>query len=215
MRTFPLFAVALGLTVGFVLPAFFPGLRGSSQAGTALRLSLDETFERSEVVVEGRVHSATSGEDAAGLIYTDWVLATDRSFWGELDETFTVRFPGGVLSSGKGMVVPGMPRLTVGEDVVLFLGEASPMGMRLPTGLSQGKYRIVTSTTGQRTAIQTGEHVSLITARNTRTADGLDMLDYADLVARLEAMRQERLTREVSPVFTDREPVRGQATEDR
>ncbi len=212
MRTLPLFAIALGLTVGFVLPAFFPSLRGSSQAGTALRLSLEDTFERSDVVVEGRVHSATSGEDAEGLIYTDWVLRADRSYWGEVGETFTVRLPGGVLSTGKGMVVPGMPRLTVGEDVVLFLGEESPMGMRLPTGLSQGKFRIVTSTSGDRTAIQTGEHVSLITARNTRTADGLDMLDYADLVARLEAMRQDRLTREVPPILVDREPAGGAAT---
>jgi len=209
MRTFPLFAIALGLTVGFVLPAFFPGLRGSSQAGTALRLSLEDTFERSDVVVEGRVHGATSGEDAAGLIYTDWVLHTDRSYWGEVGETFTVRLPGGVLSTGKGMVVPGMPRLTIGEDVVLFLGAESPMGLRLPTGLSQGKFRIVTSTSGVRTAIQTGEHVSLITARSTRTADGFDMLDYADFVARLEAMRQERLTREVPPVLLDQEPVGG------
>lgn len=212
MRTSPLFAVAIGLTVGFVLPAFFPGLRGFSQAGTAIRLSLDDTFERSDVIVEGRVQSAISGEDAEGLIYTDWALRTERSFWGELDETFTVRLPGGVLSNGKGMVIPGMPRLTVGEDVVLFLGEASPMGMRLPTGLSQGKFRIVTSTTGKRTAIQTGEHVSLITARNTRTADGLDMLDYADLVARLEAMRQGRLTREVPPALADRRAVSGQTT---
>lgn len=193
MRTFPIFAIAVGLAAGFVAPAFFPSLRGSSEAGTALRMTLEEAFQRSELVVEGTVVDSTCGSDDQGLIYTDWTIEVDRSFWGQTAEVETIRMPGGVLASGKGMVVPGMPRLTLGEDVVLLMGEASAQGVRMPTGLSQGKYRIITSTDGERTAIQTGEHVSLITAQRTRAAAGLDMLPYADLVARLEAQRQERL----------------------
>lgn len=193
MRTFPVFAIAVGLTAGFVAPAFFPALRGSSEAGTALRMTLEETFQRSDLVVEGTVVESSCGEDPNGVIYTDWTVQVDRTYWGEEEEQRTIRMPGGVLASGKGMVVPGMPRLTVGENVVLLMSEASPQGVRMPTGLSQGKYRVVTSTDGERTAIQTGEHVSLITAQRTRAANGLDMLPYADLVARLEAQRQARL----------------------
>ena len=90
------------------------------------------------------------------------------------------------------MVIPGMPRLALDEDVILMLEAASKDGLRMPTGLSQGKFRIVTSAAGERTAVRTGDHVSLITARNTRTFSGLDMIDYADLKSRLEALRQER-----------------------
>lgn len=192
MRSLPVYAIAVGLTAGFVASALLPALRGSSEAGTAMRMTLEETFQRSELVVEGTVVGSSSGQDARGVIYTDWTVDVDRTFWGADEAQRTVRLPGGVLASGKGMVVPGMPRLSVGEDVVLLMGEASSEGLRLPTGLSQGKYRIVTSTDGERTAIQSGEHVSLITAQRTRAANGLDMMPFSDLVARLEAQAQAR-----------------------
>ncbi|MEC8511430.1 MAG: hypothetical protein VX015_04735 [Planctomycetota bacterium] len=193
MRRFPVFAIAVGLTAGFVASALSPALRGSSEAGTVLQMTLEEAFERSELVVEGTVVASVCGQDVRGVIYTDWTVAVNRTFWGTEEAQRTIRLPGGVLASGKGMVVPGMPRLSVGEDVVLLIGAASPEGMQLPTGLSQGKYRIVTSTDGERTAIRTGEHVSLVTARRTRAANGLDMMPFPDLVARLEARAQARL----------------------
>lgn len=192
MRSTTLFAALVGFVVGFVIPAFFPNLRDSSQAGTAMRLSLEDAFHRSDLVIEGKVTGSACGVDENGLIYTDWTFDVDQTLWGAQEETRTIRMPGGVLMSGKGMMIPGMPRLVVGEDVLLLLGAPSTDGTRIPTGLSQGKYRIVTSTNGDRTAIQTGDHVSLITARKTRKIDGLGMLSYADLKARLEAVRQER-----------------------
>ncbi|MEE2940340.1 MAG: hypothetical protein VX460_08150 [Planctomycetota bacterium] len=198
MRRFPAFAIAVGLTAGFVASSLLPALRGSSEAGTALRMTLEEAFQRSDLVVEGTIVRSSCGEDARGVIHTDWTVDVDRTFWGADEAQRTIRLPGGVLASGKGMVVPGMPRLSVGEDVVLLMSAASPEGTRLPTGLSQGKYRIVTSTDGERTAIQTGEHVSLVTARRTRAANGLDMMPFSDLVARLEAQAQAR--RAAAPV---------------
>lgn len=195
MRSIPLYAVTAGLVAGFIAPAFFPDLRSSSRAGTAVKLSLDEAFLASDLVIEGQVTGATCGTAADGTIYTDWEIDIESTYWGDPQGTRIVRLPGGVLSNGKGMVIPGMPRLVEGEHVILMLEGESRDGMRLPTGLSQGKYRVVTSAEGERTAIRTGDHVSLITARNTRTFDGLDMLDYADLKSRLEALRQERRQR--------------------
>ena len=171
-------------------PQLSSPLAGRRKAGTAVRMTLEEAFQRSELVLEGTVVGASCGEDARGVIYTDWAVDVDRTFWGADDAQRTVRLPGGVLASGKGMVVPGMPRLSVGEDVVLLMGAASPAGLRLPTGLSQGKYRIVTSTDGER--VQSGEHVSLVTGQRTRAANGLDMMPFSDLVARLEAQAQAR-----------------------
>lgn len=199
MRNLVLVAASFGVVLGLAVPAFFPSLQSSSQAGTALQLSLEEAFDASELVVEGRVTDARSGELPDGTIYTDWEVGVERTFWGEERETRTVRLPGGVLASGKGMLLPGMPRLAEGEEVLLLLGPESSDGLRMPTGLSQGKYRIVTASDGDRVAVQTGDHVSLLTARNTRVGDTPDLVDYADLVARLEALRQSREATSVRP----------------
>jgi len=193
MRPIPLLACTAGLVAGVLAPAFLPGLRTSSQAGTAIKMDLDEAFMRSDLVLEGTVTGGTSGETALGEIYTDWSVNVSRTFWGADQEQRVVRMPGGVLADGRGTLIPGMPRLAMGEDVVLFLSEESHDGTRMPVGLSQGKYRIVTASDGSRTAVQTGDHVTLISARSTRTVDGLEMLDYADLIARIEAASQTRM----------------------
>lgn len=192
MRPIPLLACTAGLVAGVLAPAFFPGLRTSSQAGTAIRMDLDEAFMRSEIVLEGSVVTGVSGETSLGEIYTDWTLNVDRTFWGGHEATRVIRLPGGVLADGRGSMIPGMPRLALGEEVVLFLSEESDEGLRVPVGLSQGKYRIVTASDGARTAVQTGDHVTLISARATRSIDGLEMLEYADLIARIEAASQTR-----------------------
>lgn len=178
---------------GVLAPAFFPGLRTSSQAGTALRMDINEAFSRSELVIEGKVVRGTSGQTAKGEIYTDWTVDVERTFWGRNEEQRTIRLPGGVLSDGRGLMIPGMPRLALGEEVVLFLTDPSPEGIRVPVGLSQGKYRIVRGSDGSRMAVQTGDHVTLISARTTRSIDGLEMFDYADFVARIEAASQKRV----------------------
>lgn len=202
MRPIPLLACTAGLVVGVLAPAFFPGLRSSSQAGTAIRMDLDEVFMRSEMVLEGSVATGKSGETAQGEIYTDWTINVDRTYWGDHEETRVVRLPGGVLADGRGMMIPGMPRLVMGEEIVLFLSEPSADGLRMPVGLSQGKYRIVTASDGAKTAIQTGDHVTLMSARTTRSIDGLEMLDYADLVARIEAASQARRATEAHGAST-------------
>ena len=199
MLRIPLLAIAAGVAIGFIAPAFLPEFQSRSEAGTAVQLDLDEAFLASDLVVEGLVTAARSGELGDGTIYTDWDLRVERTFWGEEAETRTIRLPGGMLATGRGMLIPGMPRLVEGEHVVLLLEEPHRDGLRLTTGLSQGKYRIVTSSRGESVAVRTGDHVSLITARNTRVADRNGMLGYADLVARLEAARQERIAAAPAP----------------
>lgn len=209
MRPIPLLAVTFGLVIGSVLPFIVSSLGSGPRAGTALRMGLEEVFERSDLVIEGRVRAGMSGRAANGVIYTDWEIDVTRTFWGEDRPTRIVRIPGGILPSGDGMLIPGLPRLIEGEDVVLLLGAESSTGLRMPTGLSQGKYRIVVSTAGDRSAIQTGEHVTLLTTQRARRAEGQQVLDRAELVARLEAAGQARAARMESgrpPVFT-RRPV--------
>ncbi|MGK0482015.1 MAG: hypothetical protein ACJAQ3_001993, partial [Planctomycetota bacterium] len=80
MRPIPLLACTAGLVAGVLAPAFFPGLRTSSQAGTAIRMDLDETFSRSELVLQGTVVTGTSGETSKGEIFTDWIIDVERTF---------------------------------------------------------------------------------------------------------------------------------------
>ncbi len=207
MRPIPLLACTAGLVAGVLAPAFFPGLRTSSQAGTALRMDLDEAFMRSDLVIEGVVTTGTSAETDTGEIYTDWKVDVGRTYWGRNEEERTIRLPGGVLADGRGTVIPGMPRLALGEEVVLFLSPESGEGYRVPVGLSQGKYRIVTASDGARTAVQTGDHVTLISARSTRSVDGLEMLEYADLVARIEAASQTRVVAQFDAAGDDEVPA--------
>lgn len=194
MRTPILAAIVLGAAIGAVMP--LPWADGDAvpraRAGTAIRLDLEGAFRASELVVEGRVLGARAAETPDGMIVTDWDLRVDRTFWGEPAETRTIRLPGGVLPSGKGMVIPGMPSLAVGEDVVLMLEREGPAGVRVPTGLAQGKYRVVTSTAGERVAVPAAEHIALVDESLRPVGWPRHVLDHADLVARLEALRQER-----------------------
>ena len=185
--------VSTGLAAGILVSAFSQDPNEESQAGTALEMDLSEVVDASNLVLEGRVVQGRSSTTEDGTIYTDWDIEVDRTWWGDDEPVRTVRIPGGVLSDGKGMVVPGMPSLAPGEDVVLMLSDESDKGLRIPTGLGQGKYRIVSDGQGSKKAIRTGEHMTLAsTAGTLASGDGLSVLDYAELVAELEAATQRK-----------------------
>ena len=91
------------------------------EAGTALRMGLDELVGASDLVLEARVVATTAGEDSHGLIHTEHLLSVDRTFVGEGRPMRTVRLPGGVLPDGRGLVIPGLPRLRVGARAMFRL----------------------------------------------------------------------------------------------
>lgn len=112
------------------------------RAGTVQRFGLADLAERADLAFEGRVLSARVLEPGPGRIETEYTLREDRAFVGEPCGLRVVRIPGGVLPDGRGLVIAGMPRLDVGEDVVLFLSRESTRGVRMPVGLAQGKLRV-------------------------------------------------------------------------
>lgn len=161
------------------------------EAGTAVRLDVPGLVELSDLIVEGRVLTANPLQAENGLIETEYVLSVDRTFFGEDLGTRTVRLPGGVLPDGRGMVVPGMPKLSMNEDVLLFLSGSTSWGMRTPVGLAQGKMRVVTDLSGARTL--TGSLAGVTFAGedgHSHTNDPQDSsrrLDYAQTVAEIHA----------------------------
>jgi len=170
---------AADLLLAALLPAREAG------AGTALRLPLPELVQRSELVLEGRVLAAEPRE-ADGILATEYLLEVERTFKGDDQSYRTVRLPGGVRADGSGLLVPGVPHLAPGEEALLFLSAESARGLRLPTGLAQGKFAV--------------QHLSDGTKRLVRDAAGLALVgpegsgpgarsteDYAGLVAGIEA----------------------------
>jgi len=201
METSRVIVISSGLALGILFSAFAAGPLADALAGTAVEMDLGEVVDHSGLVFEGRVVQGQSAESPHGSIYTDWQIAVDRTWWGDDQPTRTVRMPGGALANGKAMILPGMPSLVPGEDVVLLLSEAGEDGTRVPTGLAQGKYRIVADGLGMKHAVRTGEHLTLATTTGMFAGkDRLAVLEYADFVAQLEAATQaKRSTSQSAP----------------
>jgi hypothetical protein len=81
-----------------------------------------------------------------------------------------------------------MARLVPGEDVLLMLSAPAGDGMRVPVGLAQGKFQILTDRSGQRTALRDQASLTLLDASTpaSKPADGINVMSYAELLAQIE-----------------------------
>jgi hypothetical protein len=191
-----LLRAALVLAALVVFPDAEPrGVR----AGTAVQLALEELVDRADLVLEARVVALEAGLDARGRVETTCTLAVDRTFLGAPLATRTVRLPGGVLPDGRGMALPGMPVLAVGEEALFFLTAEGRTGVRMPVGLAQGRLRVVRAPDGTKRLVRPASGLELAGADGrTRPATEL-VLDHAAVVARVAAAvaaRAERARRE-------------------
>ncbi|MBJ03009.1 MAG: hypothetical protein CMK00_09085 [Planctomycetes bacterium] len=191
LRTFTI-ALASAAATLLLMGVLAPG--ENSRAGTALRLDLEQLVERSDLIIEGRVLSALPVLGESGRPETDYLLTVERTLWGEHEGTRILRLPGGLRPDGSGLVLPGMPRLSSGEDLVLLLSEAGRGGLRVPVGLAQGRFTRHTSLDGTRTLERDQGQLSLLDPRTgrTRPADARSVLDYAETMARIEAAANQR-----------------------
>lgn len=186
-----------GLAIGLVAGWFPRGSQSDVDAGTAVCLDIDGLVDEAEFVFEGYTRSATVVESSPRRIETELVIDVDRWFVGEGPSRITVRVPGGVLPDGSGLMLPGMPRIRQGEDVLLFLSEAGDTGVRVPVGLSQGKFRVETRLDGLRALSR--RHGSLTTidpsTGSTEDAGGAEVFDYAETIAKIYAAAERKETR--------------------
>lgn len=143
--------------------------------------------QEADLVVEGRVLATRCVEDDRGRVVSDFELEVARTFTGEHRERRTVRLPGGMLPSGRGLLVPGLPSLALGERVILALSKPNAQGMRLTTGLSQGKFQVLTGPDGLPQAVRGGVGGTLAGPGGLEETGGVEVMPYAELVARLEA----------------------------
>lgn len=190
--------IVLALATCFVAMsvAVYVGSTGVT-AGTAITLDIDELVEGSGLVVEGRVLSATPRWDERGRIETVYELLVERSFWGDDAAAQTVVLPGGVFPDGRGMVLAGMPQLTIGERSILFLSGEGVGGLRVPVGLSQGHVRVLDTPNGGHLAVRSHSLLHTVDALTGAPAGpAQDVLDYGGLVAEIHAAAARRAARE-------------------
>jgi hypothetical protein len=178
-----LLAAGALLAVDLSLALFLP--ERAAGAGTAVRLDLSTLVQRSELIVEARVLAAHALEER-DLLLTEYLLEVARTFKGDDRSYRVLRLPGGVRADGSGLVVPGVPGLVPGEEAVLFLEPEGKGGMRLFTGLAQGKLRLRRGADGTKRLERDVSALGLVGDAG-QGGGARALVDYADLVAAIEA----------------------------
>jgi hypothetical protein len=179
------FLVAVGALVAFDLLLALAFSAREATAGTAVRLDVPGLVHASELVLEGRILAAEPLE-ADGLLTTEYLIAVERTWKGPHEATRAVRLPGGLRADGSGLLIPGMPALSSGEEVLLFLGPESRNGARLPTGLSQGKFTLERLGDGSKRLARDTSALELVTDGELASGQR-SRVQYAELLASLEA----------------------------
>lgn len=161
------------------------------EAGTALRLEIEELAVRAQLVVEGRVIATRAFRDSRGEVRTEYLLSIDETYAGEPLGTRRFELPGGVLADGSGTLIAGMPTLALGEDALLFLTGESASGLRVPVGLAQGKLRLVRDPAGKLGLLRDAADLTLLdpTTGASASAPTPTVLDHAGVVQRIRRAR--------------------------
>lgn len=133
----PLLAAALGAAC--LLGA---GARLGAASSAAEGLDLPGLVAGAERIAEVQVLEAQSALLPDGRIETRYTLATLAPLRGAQPAIQELRMPGGE-AAGRGLVLPGLPRLRTGQRLLLFLSEpTADRGWRLPVGLGAGVFEI-------------------------------------------------------------------------
>lgn len=109
-------------------------------ASTLLPADFRATVTQATVIVRGRVTDVRAVRSIAGEVETVATVAVEATLKGETRTFVSMRLPGGAIGRYR-TVVPGAPRVEVGETGVFFL-KAAPGGAMWPVGLSSGIYRV-------------------------------------------------------------------------
>lgn len=183
----------------FVLLACVAAL-SDVRASTVEKLDLAGLFDRSEHVVHGRILESSVKLGAHGRPETTYEVAVTTAFWGASSGSLKFRTAGGALPDGRELVIPGLPKLAVGEEVLLFLTRESKRGLRMPVGLAQGKFQVVRDEHGPATLLR-GESELEFLDPTTQTPQKLSTrasLDFDATARELERLARERRDREAA-----------------
>ncbi|MBI5434732.1 MAG: hypothetical protein HZA52_18010 [Planctomycetes bacterium] len=183
----------------FVLLACVAAL-SDVRASTVEKLDLAGLFERSEHVVHGRILKSSVKLGAHGRPETTYEVDVTTAFWGTSSGTLTFRTAGGALPDGRELVIPGLPKLAIGEEVLLFLTCESKRGLRMPVGLAQGKFQVVRDEQGPATLLRGESELEFLdpTTHEPQKLSTRASLDFDATARELERLAGERRDREAA-----------------
>jgi hypothetical protein len=112
-------------------------------ATTVQKLSFDRLTREADVVVRGRVENMKNRQAAGGgWITTVVTVSVEKQFKGSQLSSINIEQPGGSMGDIV-QSVPGLPKFSSGEDVVLFLKRQRGGAFKLVGG-KQGKFTVKT-----------------------------------------------------------------------
>lgn len=137
------------LTIGAVAVAA-AGVFGSAGATTLAPLTFGDQVASAEMIFRGRVLAVDAEKRKRGggeIIVSRVRFETLETYKGEPQAKETLEFLGGRVGDEE-MLIEGMPRFAVGDEVVLFVG--ADRNVVCPVvGWAEGALEVVRSTSGQ------------------------------------------------------------------
>lgn len=115
----------------------------TTTASTLLPADFRATVTQATIIVRGRVTDVRPVRSVAGEVETVATVAVEATLKGEARAFVSMRLPGGTIGRYR-TVMPGAPRVSIGEAGVFFL-KAAPGGALWPVGLSSGIYRVAST----------------------------------------------------------------------
>lgn len=119
----------------------------SLSATTLERLSMDQIIAKSTYVVRAKILGG-AGTVSNRSIYTKYSLQVIESLKGSAATSIEVLVPGGT-ANGMSQSIAGAPKLTAGNEMVLFLWKA-PKGHLMVIGMQQGAFDLQKDVTGKQ-----------------------------------------------------------------
>jgi len=158
-------------------------------ATTLERLDVDQMVQRSSAVVQARVLDGRSYWRGR-TIYTNYRLQISKTIKGYVPATTEVSVPGGTIGDLR-QHIPGAPKLTIGQEYVIFLWKG-PSGTTHLLGLSQGLFNMEIGADGTvRLSRSPVEAVEFVDAQGRETQDRGVTLTLADLERRVSAWKSK------------------------
>ncbi|MFT7516835.1 MAG: hypothetical protein ACI84O_000620 [Myxococcota bacterium] len=134
--------ITLPVLLVSALLAGIPSYLSASSSSGVEATGFDALVAGSERIVEAKILDKRTKLNADGTIETTYTLATLVPIKGENANIQEITIPGGEVA-GRGLIIPGMPDLQVGDRNILFLSAASEQhAWRMPVGLKAGAIKI-------------------------------------------------------------------------
>ncbi len=177
-------------TVVLALAALAVLTAGLASATTVTKMSLRDLAKKSDAIVLARVEDETARYDSNKEIYTYITLKVLEPVKGpKADAVITIRQLGGIVGD-IASVVPGTPKFTRGEEVVVFLTKNDAAGYPWVMGLQQGKYTVKSDENGRKQVVNEIEGLSF-SGLNGKIKEDVEGAKPQPLQSFLDGLRTE------------------------